>query len=401
MNAQLFAGVPAVRRLAAAAATTALCLSLLSGCGKAQGQGGPGGFGPPEVGVITIVPEATELTTQLPGRTSPYLVSEVRPQVGGVIKARLFAEGANVRAGQPLYQIDPAPFKAAYDSQAALLAKAEANLVSAQLKADRYAKLVKENAVSRQEYDDAAAAAGQARAEVAAAKAGLQTARINLAYTRVSAPISGRIGPSAITPGALVTASQPTALATVQTLDPIYVDLSQSSAELLRLRNEIAAGGMGGADPNRARVRLILEDGSAYPWEGELKVADVTVDPSTGAVKLRAVFPNPRGVLLPGMFVRAVVNQANAPGAILAPQQAVTRDPQGRATALVVDASGKVEQRILTTSRTVGDRWLVTSGLAAGDRLIVEGVQKAKPGMPVKAAPAGSRPAQPAAPKGR
>ena len=373
----------------AVGAALVLGLAVLSGCGKHPG--GMPNYGPPEVGVVTLTVQSVDLTTELPGRTVPYMVSDVRPQVGGVIKARLFTEGADVRAGQPLYQIDPAPFKAAYDSQVAALAKAEANLATVKLKAERYADLVKLNAVSKQDYNDAVAAAGQGQADVASAKAALETARINLAYTRVVSPISGRAGPTAVTPGALVTADQTTALTTVQTLDPIYVDLSQSSAELLELRREIAGGGLGGS-ADRARVKLILEDGTPYPLEGELKVADVTVDPTTGAVKLRAVFPNPHAVLLPGMFVRAVVNEAEAPAAILAPQAGVTRNAQGQATALVVNAQGKVEQRVIETSRTVGSNWLVTSGLSAGDRLIVEGVQKAKPGMTVKPVPAGSHP---------
>jgi membrane fusion protein (multidrug efflux system) len=370
-----------------------LGLAVLSGCGK-HPSGMPN-YGPPEVGVVTLQAQPVDLTTELPGRTVSYMISDVRPQVSGVIKARLFTEGADVRAGQPLYQIDPAPFKAAYDSQVAAVAKAEANLATVKLKAERYADLVKLNAVSKQDYNDAVAAAGQGQADVASAKAALETARINLAYTRVTSPISGRAGPTAVTPGALVTADQTTALTTVQTLNPIYVDLSQSSAELLKLRQDMASGSLGGS-ADRARVKLILEDGTAYPLDGELKVADVTVDPTTGAVKLRAVFPNPRGVLLPGMFVRAVVNEASAPAAVLAPQAGITRNAQGQATALVVNAQGKVEQRIVVTSRTVGPNWLVTSGLNAGDRLIVEGLQRAKPGMPVKVVAAGSKPAAPA-----
>jgi len=359
----------------------------LSGCGKAHGANGAMAFPPAVVGVVTVEPQSVALTSELPGRTSPYLVSEVRPQVGGVIKARLFTEGSNVRAGEPLYQIDPAPYKAAYDSAAAALAKAEANLATVKLKAERYADLVKINAVSKQDFDDQSALARQAEADVASAKAALESAKINLDYTRVASPISGRIGPSAITPGALVTASQTNSLATVQTLDPIYVDVTQSTAELLRLKQQIAGGGIDGSGAARAKVRLVLEDGTPYPLTGELKVSDVTVDQTTGAVTLRAVFPNPKGVLLPGMFVRAVVNDATAQNAILAPQRAISRDPQGNATALVVDAAGKVELRVVQAPRTVGDDWLVTSGLNPGDRVIVEGLQKVKPGMPVKAVP--------------
>jgi membrane fusion protein (multidrug efflux system) len=373
------------RTLGIALAGSALAAVTLAGCGKPGGWGGQ--MPPPEVAVVTVEPQPVTLTTELPGRTSPYLVSEVRPQVGGVIKERLFIEGANVKAGQPLYQIDPAPFKAAYDSAAAALAKAEANLATVKLKAERYAELVKINAVSKQDYDDASANQHQAEADVASAKASLETARINLAYTRVASPISGRIGPSAVTPGALVTANQTTTLATVQTLDPIYVDVTQSSAELLRLRQQLA-NGFEGSDAGRTKVKLILEDGSTYPLEGELKVSDLTVDQTTGAVTLRAIFPNPKGVLLPGMFVRAVINEASTQTAILAPQRAVSRDPQGHATAMVVDAQGNAQPRVLEAPRTVGENWLVTSGLNAGDRLIVEGYQKTMPGKPVKVAPA-------------
>jgi membrane fusion protein (multidrug efflux system) len=374
-----------------ALATAALAAMALAGCDRAQGAHGMA-FPTPVVGVVTVEPQPVVLTSELPGRTSPYQVSEVRPQVSGIIKARLFVEGANVRAGQPLYQIDAAPYQAAYDSSAAALAKAQANLATVRLKAQRYADLVKINAVSKQDYDDAVAAAQQAEADVASAKAALETARINLGYTKVAAPISGHIGPSAVTAGALVTANQTNSLATLQTLDPIYVDVTQSSAELLRLKQQIARGGLDGAGADRAKVKLILEDGTTYPWEGELKVSDVTVDPSTGAVTLRAVFPNPKAMLLPGMFVRAVVNEAATQKAILAPQRGVSRDPQGHATALVVNAAGKVEVRVLQTPRTVGDSWLVTSGLNPGDRLIVDGVQKVQPGMPVKTVPAALTP---------
>jgi membrane fusion protein (multidrug efflux system) len=377
---------------ALAFAAAAIAALPLAGCDSAHGAHGMAGMPPPVVGVVTVEPQPVVVTSELPGRTSPYQVSEVRPQVSGIIKARLFTEGSNVRAGEPLYQIDPAPYKAAYDSQAAALAKAQANLATVRLKAQRYADLVKINAVSKQDYDDAVALAQQAEADVASAKAALETARINLGYTKVAAPISGRIGPSAVTAGALVTANQTTNLATLQTLDPIYVDVTQSSAELLRLKQQIALGGLDGAGADRAKVKLILEDGSTYPWEGELKVSDVTVDPSTGAVTLRAVFPNPKSVLLPGMFVRAVVNEAATQKAILAPQRGVSRDPQGHATAFVVNAAGKVEVRVLQAPRTVGDSWLVTSGLNPGDRLIVEGVQKVQPGMPVQVAPAAATP---------
>jgi membrane fusion protein, multidrug efflux system len=378
---------PRARITTLALGMSALAALPLSGCGRAQGANSAMALPPPVVGVVTVEPQSVALTDELPGRTSPYLVSAVRPQVGGVIKARLFTEGSNVRAGQPLYEIDPAPYKAAYDSAAAALAKAEANLTTVKLKAARYADLVKINAVSKQDFDDQNALSGQAEADVASAKAALESAQINLNYTKVAAPISGRIGPSAFTPGALVTASQTNILATVQTLDPIYVDVTQSTTELLRLKREIAAGAIDGAGADRLKVKLVLEDGTPYPLAGELKVSDVTVDPTTGAVTLRAVFPNPNGVLLPGMFVRAVINDGTAQSAILAPERAVSRDPQGQATALVVNAAGKVEPRVIQAPRTVGDSWLVTSGLNPGDRVIVDGLQKVRPGMPVKAVP--------------
>jgi len=367
------------------AALASAALLALAACSKAQGETKLSD-GPPVVGVITIRAEPVALTAELPGRTTPFLISDVRPQVTGLIRERLYREGANVQAGQPLYKIDPAPFQAAYDGQKAALARAEANLITVKLKAERYDELIKINAVSRQDYNDTVAIAAQGEADVAAANASLESARINLANTRVTAPISGRAGPSAFTPGALVTAQQSAALTTIQTLDPIYVDLVQSSAELLRLRREFG----GGANLSRARVKLMLEDGSTYPLEGELRVSDITVDPTSGAVTLRAIFRNPDGLLLPGMFVRAVLDEAQAPSAVLAPQPAISRDAQGRATAFVVSANGKVEVRAITASRTVGARWLVTSGLNPGDRLIVDGVQRVKPGMAVRTAPASS-----------
>jgi len=364
----------------------------LQGCGP-SGHGGWGhDQGPAEVGVVTITPQAVPLQITLPGRTQPFEISEVRPQVGGLVKARLFTEGADVRAGQPLYQIDTAPFDAAYAQAKAALGVAQANVGSLRLKAERYADLVKINAVSQQDYDDAAAAYKQAAATVQQQQAAVDAARINLAYTRVTAPIAGRIGASAVTQGALVTAGQATALTTIQKLDPIYVDLTQSASDLLALRRALASGQLGRNGPAETPVKLQLEDGSAYPLAGELQFADITVDQNTGAVTLRAVFPNPDGVLLPGMYVRATVVEGVAQNGLLVPQAAVTRDDKGEPIALVVGADNKAEVRVLKTDRTIGDKWLVTDGLTAGDRVIVEGQLNIQPGDVVHAVPAGSKP---------
>ena len=343
---------------------------------------------------MVIRSEPVSLQTELPGRTNPFTVSEVRPQVSGIVLSREFQEGSNVRQGQVLYRIDPATYRAAVAQAQGQLANAEANLTTTRLRAERYADLVKINAVSRQDYDDAAAAYGQARAAVQQSRGALQTAQINLGYTDVRAPISGRIGRSVYTKGALVTANQTDALTTIQQLDPMYVDLSQSSAELLRLRADVARGQVQRGGPLAARVRLMLEDGSTYPLDGRLQFTDVTVDPNSGTVDLRVVVPNPAGVLLPGMYVRAQIVEGVDPAGILAPQQGVTRDPKGDATALVVNAQGKAEQRQLQVVRAIGDKWLVNQGLAPGDRLIVEGLQRVRPGMAVRAVPAGS-PARP------
>jgi len=340
---------------------------------------------PPEVAVVTVRPEPVALTTELAGRTSAYLVAEVRPQVGGILKERLFREGAEVKAGAPLYRIDPASYEAEVERAQAALAKAEANLATAKVKAVRYEELAAINFVSKDARDEVAVALKQAEADVAAARAALQTARINRGYTTVTAPISGLIGRSALTPGALVTANQATALATVQQLDPIYVDVTQSSADLLRLRRDLASGRLKSAGADQARVKLLLEDGSAYPLEGRLQFSEVSVDPTSGAVTLRAVFPNPKQQLLPGMYVRAVLEEGVRENAILVPQQAVSRDPRGNAVALVVAADGTVQSRQLRTERTIGSQWLVGEGLAAGDRVIVEGLQRVRPGTPAKA----------------
>ena len=361
----------------------ALAMLALAGCGP-KDQGGPSMGGPADVGVIVARTGPVTLTEDLSGRISAFLVSEVRPQVGGVIKARLFQEGAYVRAGQPLYRIDPATYQAAYDSAKAGLAQASAAYNAAKLKADRYKELVAINAVSRQDNDDAQSAAQQAVANVAAQRAAVQQARINLNYTRVAAPISGRIGKSSVTPGALVTASQPDPLATVQNLEKVYVDVTQSTRDLLKLRQALAGG-----DLNRsasAPVTLILEDGSTYPLAGTLAFSDVTVDPGTSSVGLRAVFPNPDGVLLPGMYVHARLTTAATANGMLIPQPAVSRDANGRATVMVVGAGQKAEPRMLTLGQPVGGQWLVTGGLKPGERVIVEGLQKVRPGAPVKPA---------------
>jgi membrane fusion protein (multidrug efflux system) len=351
--------------------------ALLAACQPGAAQQPPAG--PVEVGVVTMRPQTVSLSSQLSGRTNDFEVSEVRPQVGGVIKARLFEEGAYVKAGQPLYQIDPAIYQAQADSARAALAQAEAALASARSKAERYADLVKDNAVSRQDNDDAQAAFQEARANVAARRAALREAEVNLAYTRITAPISGRIGRSTVTPGALVTAQQAAALATIRKLDPIYVDLNQSVGETLRLRGSAQ-------DDEAAEVTLTLEDGKTYPLKGKLKFADASVDAGTGMVALRAVFPNPQGVLLPGMYVRADVTEGQAENALLVPQAAVSRDTKGQASVFVV-AGGKAETREIKVSRSVGSSWLVASGLKAGDQVIVEGLQQVQPGAPVKAAP--------------
>jgi membrane fusion protein (multidrug efflux system) len=331
--------------------------------------------------------EPVGITTELPGRTSAQLIAEVRPQVNGIIKKRLFTEGSDVKAGDVLYEIDPAPYQASYNNAKAALARAEAQLPAVRSRGERYKELVDIKAVSRQDYDDAVSALQQAEAEVEVNKAAVETARINLAYTRIVAPISGRVGRSNVTVGALATAHQGTAFTTIQQLDPIYVDATQSSANLLQLKRNVASGRIKGNGSQQARVKLLLEDGTPYPLEGTLKFSDVTVDPSTGSFILRMVFPNPKHILLPGMYVRAVVQEGLADKAILAPQQAVARDPKGNPFALIVDSQGKVQQRSITVDRAIGNKWLVTSGLAAGDRLVVEGIQKVRPGASVKVTP--------------
>ena len=367
---------------------------LLHACGGEQQKAPAGGMpGAPAVTVITVQPEPVAVKAELPGRTSPYLVAELRPQVSGIVKERLFKEGSDVKAGQVLYRIDPASYQAAFDSARANLARAEANLQATRLKAGRYAELVKIEAVSAQANDEAEAAQKQAQAEVGAAKAALDKARVDLDFTRVTSPIAGRIGRSAVTAGALVTANQEAALATVQQLDPIYVDLTQSSAKLLALKRDLASGKLQHAAGNTVPVQLVLEDGSVYGSEGRLAFSEVTVDQATGSVTLRAVFPNPKDELLPGMYVRARLTQGVNRDAILVPHAAVSRTPRGEAQVMVVNGESLVEARIVKTDQSIGDKWVVTEGLAAGDRVIVEGLQKIKPGAPVQAQDAASAPA--------
>jgi membrane fusion protein (multidrug efflux system) len=383
----------------------------------------------PEVATVTMQPRPIVLTTELPGRTSAYRVAEIRPQVSGLLQKRLFTEGSDVKAGQVLYQIDPAPFKAALENAAANLAvkqkatdrartelsasiagvsRQQATLALAMTNRRRLKELVKDRAVSVSEYDQAVTetsvaeatlrvveaqvesdrvAVAAAEAAVQQAEAALETARINLSYTQITAPISGRIGRSNVTEGAIVTAYQPQALATVQQLDPMYVDVPQSTNELLRLKRRIGEGRLNQNSKSQQKVRLILEDNNEYSMEGTLQFRDVTVDPTTDSVILRVVFPNPDDILLPGMFVRAAVQEGIHEHAILIPQQAVSRDPKGKPVTLIVDGEDKVQQRMLVLDRAIGDKWLVSSGLAAGDRVIVEGVQKVRPGALVKVVP--------------
>jgi membrane fusion protein (multidrug efflux system) len=340
------------------------------------------------VTVVTLAPQTVTLTRELPGRVVPSLVAEVRPQVNGIVARRLFTEGSLVEAGQPLYQIEDATYRADSETAAAGLARAEASLLTAQLNAPRTVELLKIGAISKQDAERAAAVLRQAEADVQAARAAVARAAVVLGYARITAPISGRIGKSSVTQGALVTANQDAALAIVQQLDPVYVDVTQSSVELLELRRALAAGRLQGA--RNLPVRILLEDGSPHEHEGELAFSDVTVDPSTGSFSLRVIVPNPRHMLLPGMYVRAVVGDGERENALLAPQQGVTRDPKGHTTAMVVSKEGKAEMRTITVSRTVGDRWLVEEGLAAGDRIIVEGLQKVRPDAPVQAIEAGT-----------
>ncbi len=357
-----------------------LAAAVLAACGQQQQQQQMA----PPAGFIVIKEQPVQLVAELPGRTNPTAVSEVRPQVNGIIKARLFVEGSTVKVGQPLYQIDPAPYQAAYDSAAATLS-------SAKVKATRYAQLLNANAIAPQDNDDAQAAYKLAVANV-------DTARINLAYTRIVASIPGRIGASTVTVGALVTANQANALDTISTLDPIYVDINQSASELLALRNAAEKGQINRDGPLSAEVTLTLEDGTIYPMKGKLEFTDVTVDPSTGAVQLRALFPNPNGVLLPGLYVRATINEGVDPRGILVPQLAVGRDPKGEPTVLVVDDKNTAQLRSIKTGRAIGGDWQVTEGLKAGDKVIVQGLQSIRPDMKVTPMPAQAGQAAPPAP---
>lgn len=392
--------MPSKKRSCVVAAGLVFAGLLLSGCKEnVNVSASPPAMPPPEVAVVTVHPERVVLTTELPGRTSAYLVAEIRPQVNGLIQKRLFEEGAYVKEGDLLYQIDPAPYEAAHRQAKAALVTAEAELVTAEAnlpairsRAERLKGLVGIHAVSQQDYDDASAALRQAEAHLAARKASveinraaMESARINLSYTPIRAPISGRIGRSNVTVGAMATAYQPMPLAVVQQLDPIYVDVVQASTELLRLRRRMESGHLkrGGAVQNK--VKLFLEDKTPYPLTGTMQFQDVTVDPTTGSVTVRMVFPNPRQVLLPGMFVRAEVQEGVSEQGLLVPQQGVTRDIKGNPYALVVNQEDKVEQRPLEVERPIGDKWLVTGGLAPGERVIVEGMQKVRPGAPVRA----------------
>jgi len=370
-------------------ALATLSVAALAAC-DSQKAAAPPAPGPVEVGAVTLHPQNVTLTTELPGRTAPYRIAEIRPQVSGILQKRLFEEGALVKTGQQLYQIDPASYEAALDSARADLAKAEANLLPARTKAQRYAELVKINAVSRQDNDDAIAALAQAQALVASGHAEVKTAQINLNYTRVLSPITGRIGRSAYTEGALVTANQANVLATVQQLDPIYVDVSQSSAELVRLRHDIESGHLKGVGNGHAPVSLTIDaSGVAYDHPGELQFSEVTVDPTSGAVTLRASFPNPHSDLLPGLFVRATIQEGVSEKALLVPQRSLFRSADGSAIVWTIDADSKAAPRPVKTAQAIGDQWLVTDGVKDGDQVIIDGVQKLRPGVPVKlAAPA-------------
>jgi len=366
-------------------ALTAL-LSCLLPAGCEDGHGQQTVQAPlPEVATVTIEAKQVELTNELPGHTAAHLVAEIRPQVNGIIQKRLFKEGSDVNDGELLYQIDPAPFQVAFDSAKASLGKAQANLPAIRSKAERYKELLVDKAVSHQDYDDAEAAVGQAVAEIEYWKTSVEAARINLGYTRVTAPIAGRIGRSSVTDGALVTAYQPTPLATIQQLDPIYVDVTQSSADLLRLKRNVEAGQLTVDGEKAKKVPILLEDATQCPQEGLLQFRDVTVDPATGSFTLRIVVPNPNHLLLPGMFVRAVVQEGIAEQGLLVPQQGVSRNPKGQPIALIVDETGTVQQRILELNRAIGDQWLVSSGISVGDRVIVEGMLNIRAGASVRA----------------
>jgi membrane fusion protein, multidrug efflux system len=357
--------------------------AALAACGQSQAPQQPS---PQQVGIVTLVAQPVTLERELQGRTSAFLVAEVRPQVSGIVVKRFFTEGGVVKAGDTLYQLDDRTYRADHASARAAVEKAEAALVTARLNARRFAELVDTGAISAQDNENAQATLRQAQADLEAAKAATDSSRVRLAHARITAPITGRIGRSSVTQGALVTENQETALATIQQLDPIYVDLNQSSSELLQLRRQVQAGTLRGTED--MPVKVLLEDGSPYAHTGKLQFAELTVDEATGSFAMRVVVPNPDNMLLPGMYVRAVLDVGVRPQGLLVPQQGIARDPKGNATALVVGQNDKVEQRVVQANRTIGDKWLVDSGLAPGDRVIVEGVQKVQPGMQVQPVPA-------------
>jgi membrane fusion protein (multidrug efflux system) len=361
-----------------------LLLTLLASCDKKDAAQAPAPSAV-SVGVVTLKVQPVALSTELPGRTTAFLTADVRPQVSGLVNKRIFIEGAEVKAGEPLYQIDPATYQATYDSAVATLAHNQAALASARAKSARYKPLAAAQAVSQQDYVDAVASTGEAAADIGTAQASIEQAKINLIYTKVTSPISGRIGRSSVTPGALLTANQTTVLATVTQLDPIYVDVTQPATTLLRLRKELADGKLQTEGPNQAKVELILEDGSKYPVTGTLQFSEVTVDQGTGTVLLRAIFPNPDHSLLPGLFVRERLQEGVNDQGLLVPQQGVSHNTHGDATVLVVDKDNKAALKIVQTSRAIGDKWIVTGGLAAGDKVIVDGLQKVRPGALVQA----------------
>jgi len=387
MNAHLLKRKNGERQSSAAAiAGVAITVGLLAlaGCGKKQQNFA---MPPPQVGVITVQSEPLPITTELPGRIDPVRTAQVRARVAGILLKRVFTEGSDVKEGDVLFQIDPAPLQAAYDSAKASLASAEANVKQAQAQADRYAKLVKINAVSQQDYDTAVATAAQDNANVLVAKAALETASLNLGYATVTAPISGRIGQALVTEGALVGQGEATEMAVIQQMDPIYFDFTESSTELLKLRQEFDSGQLKKVAPDEAKITLLLEDGTVYPHEGRLLFSDVTVDPTTGMVTLRAEFPNPDDLLLPGMFARAQLEQAVDSNAITVPQRGVVFGANGKPTVMVVTPDNKVEIRPVTVSSAIDNKWIVTSGLKAGERVILEGLQKVQPGMVVQPVP--------------
>ena len=358
-----------------------ICAALLSACGSNEQEAATAP--PPEVGYITVTSESLTLHRELPGRTNAFRIAEVRPQVTGVIRERLFEEGAEVKAGEALYRLDDSLYRSAVASAEAEVARARAANEMQRLTIARFDRLVSVRAVSQQEYDMARAAFDESSAAVAAAEAALQAARINLDYATIKAPIAGRAGRSSVTAGALVTANQAETLTTIRQLDPIYIDLTQSNAELRQLRAAMQAGQLQRVSEDEARVTLLLEDGSAYEHAGTLQFAEYAVDESTGSVTLRALFPNPEGDLLPGMFVRARLPEGRRDNTVLVPQKGIARDPRGNATALVVNADDTVEQRAVVTERAIGNQWLVSRGLEAGDRLIVDGLQRIRPGVTV------------------